>query len=445
MGRIFVCATYGGYEGASGDPETIGSSPNEAREMVYLRDLIVPELRNRSFEVIAVPDSDNLRFSIDWINQRAKSGDIALGIHADAYAQSQKKGVSTFYIAKNGERKNHAQMLLLAFCSRVPDLPSYGAKPDTSTGTGSLAFCRRLIIPSLLMEIGFKVDSDDRTQIQAYRREVALGIADGLVTWSRDAQVQAAGNNHTSPVHLKVNGESYPERGISINGNVHIPIDLADLLGVNLGSNPSVRRIRYRGVVYIKAIELRDLNISITTEIGRTHNIKSQHVFTQDEFDRIMGVGHTLPQYLNEFLLANHPEALTKFPDLSEIYIEEASTEGVNHDLAFAQMCLESRFLTFGGAIVPEFNNFASLGDRQTEWANFPSLRLGVRAHIQQLKAYGSSDLLLQECVAPRFELVKRGIAPHLRQLNGRWSADPQYTIKVAAILRRLYETAGIL
>ncbi len=446
MGRIFICAIYGSYDGAAVDPETIGSSPNEAKEMVFLRDLIVPELRNRSFEVIAVPDFDRPALSIDWIDKRAKPGDIALGIHADAYAHSRTKGVSTFYIAKNGERKNHAQMLLLAFSSRVPDLPSRGAKPDTITGTGSLAFCRRLTIPSLLMEIGFKLDGDneDRARLQAYRREIALGIADGLVTWSRDVQMQVTSNNHTVPVHLKVNNEPYPEWGIAIDGNVYIPIDLADRLGVNLALNPQIRRSRYRGIVYIKAIELRDLNISIASEIGRTYNIRSQHAFNADEFDRIMCVGHTTSTQLDEFLTANTPEALELFPNLSSIYIEEAKAEGVNHDLAFAQMCLETRFLTFGGAVLPESNNFASLGDRQAEWAQFTNLRLGIRAHIQQLKAYASNDLLVQECVAPRFELVRRGIAPTMRQLNGRWSADAQYTIKIAAILRRLYETASL-
>jgi hypothetical protein len=444
MGRIFICAIYGGYEGVATDPETIGSAPNEAKEMVFLRDLIVPELRNRSFEVVAVPDFDNPRASIDWIDKRAKPGDIALGIHADAYAHSQTKGVSTFYIAKNGERKNHAQMLLLAFSSRVPDLPSRGAKPDTVTGTGSLAFCRRLTIPSLLMEIGFKVDTDDREQIKAYRREIALGIADGLVTWSRDVQMQATGGNHTVPVHLKVNNEPYPEWGIAIDGNVYIPIDLADRLGVNLALNPQIRRMRYRGIVYIKAIELRDLNIAIVAEIGRIYNIRSQHPFNTDDFDRIVCQGHATANHLNDFLIANTPEALTQFPNIAETYIAEAKAEGVNHDLAFAQMCLETRFLTFGGAVLPEFNNFANLGDRQTELAKFPSLTIGVRAHIQQLKAYASNDMLVQECVAPRFEVVRRGIAPTMRQLNGRWSADGQYTIKIAAILRRLYETAGI-
>jgi N-acetylmuramoyl-L-alanine amidase/Mannosyl-glycoprotein endo-beta-N-acetylglucosaminidase len=443
MGRIFICAVYGGYEGTSTDPEA-ATAPNEAKEMVFLRDTIVPELRNRGFEVVAVPDAENIRASIDWIDKRAKPGDIALGIHADAYAHTQKRGISTFYIAKNGERKNHAQMLLLAFCSRVTNLPSHGAKPDTATGTGSLAFCRRLSIPSLLMEVGFKLDTDDRTRIQAYRREVALGIADGLVTWSRDVQMQASGGNEPISVQLKVNNEPYPERAIGINGNVYIPIDLADRLGANFALNPSIKRIRYRGIVYVKAIELRDLNISISIDIGRIHNISSKHAFTADEFDRIMGSGHTIPAHLNEFLLANNPDALRQFPKLPELYIEEAAAEGVNHDLAFVQMCLETRFLTFGGVVLSAFNNFASLGDRQAEWANFTNAREGVRAHIQQLKAYGSTDRLLQECVAPRFELVKRGIAPTIRQLNGRWSADAQYAIKISAVLRRLYETAGL-
>jgi hypothetical protein len=444
MGRIFVCATYGGYEGTSVESDAIGKSPNEAQEMVLLRDRIVPELRTRGLEVIAVPDTDNLRQSIDWINQRARSGDVALGIHADAYAQSQTRGVSAFYIAKNSERKNHASMILLAFSSRMTDIPNRGAKPDTATGNGSLAFCRRVNIPSLLMEIGYKLDTEDREASQAYRRDMALAIADGLVPWSRDVQVQASSSNIISPVTLKVNDEPYPEKGISINGNVYVPIDLADRLGVNMSLNPNIRRIRYRGVVFIKAIDLRDLNISIAAEIGKVYNIRSQHPFSAEEFERIATPGHTTAENMNDFLVANHPEALTKFPNLAQIYIEEARAEGINHDLAFAQMCVETRFLHFGGPIAADDYNFASLGDLQAEWAKFPDLRTGIRAQIQQLKAYASIDPLVQECVAPRFEVVKRGVAPTIRQLNGRWSADNQYAVKLAAVMRQLYETAGI-
>jgi N-acetylmuramoyl-L-alanine amidase len=453
VGRIFVCATYGGYENNTVEAESAGKSPNEAQEMMLLRDRVVPELRSRGLETISVPDTDNVRQAIDWINQRARLGDIALGIHADAYAQTQTKGVSTFYIAKNSERKNHAHMLLLAFCSRMTDLPNRGAKPDTATGTGSLAFCRRLIIPSIFMEIGYKLESDnaaegtqnDRSAIQSYRRDMALAIADGLVPWSRDVQVQATSTNRVSPVTLKVNDEPYPEKGLAIDGNVYIPIDLADCLGVNMALNPHIRRIRHRGVVYIKAIELRDFNISISIEIGKVYNIRSQHPFTPEEFERIASPGHTTVQALKEFLAANNPEAVDKFPDLAEIYMEEAQAEGIDRDLAFAQMCLETRFLNFSKAIPANTNNFASLGNLQNEWATFPNMRTGVRAHIQQLKAYATVDPLVQECVAPRFEVVKRGVAPTLRQLNGRWSADSNYAVKLAAVMRQLYETAGLL
>jgi N-acetylmuramoyl-L-alanine amidase len=453
VGRIFVCATYGGTESNTVESESVGKSPTEAQEMMSLRDRVVPELRSRGLETIAVPDTDNLRQAIDWINQRARLGDIALGIHADAYAQSQTRGVSAFYIAKNSERKNHAHLMLLAFCSRMGDLPNRGSKPDTATGTGSLAFCRRLIIPSLLMEIGYKIEPEDVTDnaptdrhlIQAYRRDMALAIADGLVPWSRDVQVQATSSNRVSPVTLKVNDEPYPEKGLAIDGNIHIPIDLADQLGVNMSISPYIRRIRHRGVVYIKAIELRDLNISLSTEIGKVYNIRSQHAFASEDFDRITAPGHTTTQALHEFLAANNAEALNNFPDLADIYIEEAQAEGINHDLAFAQMCLETRFLHFSSVIAPTSHNFASLGNLHHEWATFPDVRTGVRAHIQQLKAYATVDPLVQECVAPRFEVVKRGIAPTIRQLNGRWSADSTYGTKLAAVMRQLYETAGLL
>lgn len=39
---------------------------------------------------------------------------------------------------------------------------------------------------------------------------------------------------------------------------------------------------------------------------------------------------------------------------------------------------------------------------------------------VQYLKAYASTDDLVNECVDPRFDLVTKGIAPTLEELNGR-------------------------
>jgi hypothetical protein len=160
-----------------------------------------------------------------------------------------------------------------------------------------------------------------------------------------------------------------------------------------------------------------------------------------------MGRGNTSEVQLMMFLKANNENALTQFPDLPKLYREEAAIEGVNYDIAFSQACVETNFLRFGSQIKPSQNNFGGLGDvgGSPEGATFPSARLGVRAHIQQLKAYASLEPLVQEPISPRFRFVTRGIAPLVAQLSGRWSADLDYGDRILAVVRRLYESAGFL
>ncbi|MGI0488773.1 N-acetylmuramoyl-L-alanine amidase family protein, partial [Pantanalinema rosaneae CENA516] len=183
MGRIFISAGHGGQEDGKVDPGAVVAGTTEAREMILTRDLIMAELQSRQMDVWSVPDDLSLEQTIAWINARARSGDVALEIHADASTTTSVRGSSVFYIAQNEERRKHAELLLIAVLRRVPQLPNRGTKPDTSTGTGSLAFCRQLIPASLLMEIGFLTNADDRALIQNRRKEIATGIADGLVAW----------------------------------------------------------------------------------------------------------------------------------------------------------------------------------------------------------------------------------------------------------------------
>jgi hypothetical protein len=50
MGRIFISAGHGGMEQGGRDLGSIVGTTNEAQEMILLRDLVVPELRSRSFD-----------------------------------------------------------------------------------------------------------------------------------------------------------------------------------------------------------------------------------------------------------------------------------------------------------------------------------------------------------------------------------------------------------
>ncbi len=160
-----------------------------------------------------------------------------------------------------------------------------------------------------------------------------------------------------------------------------------------------------------------------------------------------MASGNTNVAQLQEFLQKNNQSGFEQFPDLPQLYEEEGNIEGVNYDIAFSQMCLETGFLRFGGDIKPVQNNFAGLGSVSggDETATFESARIGVRAHIQHLKAYASLDPLVQEVVDPRFRFVTRGVAPTVEQLSGRWSADPNYGANILEIVQQLYQSAGLL
>jgi hypothetical protein len=157
----------------------------------------------------------------------------------------------------------------------------------------------------------------------------------------------------------------------------------------------------------------------------------------------IMGQGIICIEKLSHFLEQYNPAAVPEFIFmLAGLYIEEAEAEGVNHDIAFAQKCLETGFLSYGGLVEPEWNNFCGLGAIGPEQPGliFPDPRTGVRAHIQHLKAYATIEPLNRELVDPRYRFVRLGSSPTIEGLAGTWAADRAYSIKINSILQRLYD-----
>lgn len=162
------------------------------------------------------------------------------------------------------------------------------------------------------------------------------------------------------------------------------------------------------------------------------------------KIDRIMGDGITSEVQLLRLLRLNNAP-LNIYGDLPTIYREEAAIEGVNYDIAFCQMCLETGFLQFNGDVKPEQNNFGGIGaiGNGVSGDSFSDRRIGIRAQIQHLKAYATTKPLVQPLVDPRFNLIKRGTAPLLGQLSGKWAEDQNYDKKILVILRRLYQLSG--
>lgn len=179
--------------------------------------------------------------------------------------------------------------------------------------------------------------------------------------------------------------------------------------------------------------------------------VAPSHVDDRDYLEKkeiptqIMGNASMNANQLATFLVAHNP-AMTLFEvqRLASIYIKEAKIEGVNADIAFTQMCLETGFLKFGGLVSADMHNYCGLGAISSEQPGlrFETAELGVRAHIQHLKAYGSAEALVQDLVDPRYKyVVPKGKAPTFYELAGTWAADKEYGAKIGTLLERLYNS----
>ena len=158
--------------------------------------------------------------------------------------------------------------------------------------------------------------------------------------------------------------------------------------------------------------------------------------------ESIMGNSVVPQKEMAAFLLESNPDVDTTYmEELANLYTEESAIEGVNSDVAFAQMCLETGFLRFGGLVTADMNNFCGLGaiGPNQRGLIFPNPRMGVRAHIQHLKAYATEEPLKQALIDPRFHYVKRGSSPAIDGLAGTWAEDRAYAEKIRNILERLY------
>ena len=130
-----------------------------------------------------------------------------------------------------------------------------------------------------------------------------------------------------------------------------------------------------------------------------------------------------------------------------QIYYDECKAEGIKPEVAFCQAMHETGWLKFGGDVSVEQFNFAGIG--ATGGGNpghsFENVTLGIRAHVQHLKAYANKEALVNECVDPRFDLVTRGSAPYVEWLgqnanpNGYgWAPSAEYGTNIIKLINKL-------
>lgn len=199
---------------------------------------------------------------------------------------------------------------------------------------------------------------------------------------------------------------------------------------------------RYQQGNFFDRYSKNELSIALSGQKSSEGNSKKNAAAINHQSElRIMGEGILSKKELRDFLVSHNDSIDIAYVEkLVKIYIEEATREGVNHDVAFVQMCHETDFLKYTGVVHPEQKNFCGLGtvNNDTPGEYFETAEKGIRAHIQHLKAYASKQDLKHDLVDNRFYFVQRGIAPVVEKLTGRWATDPDYDQKIKKLFKRL-------
>ena len=167
----------------------------------------------------------------------------------------------------------------------------------------------------------------------------------------------------------------------------------------------------------------------------------SSSVTVQDMVDYFNDSGETYP---SEALSKGGADSIETF---CQMYYDEACAEGVRPEVAFAQTMKETGFLQYGGDASIEQFNFAGLGTTGggVPGNSYPDVRTGIRAQIQHLKAYATTDALAQECVDDRYEYVKKGSAPYVEWLGQQenpegigWATGDNYGYDIVSMIREM-------
>ncbi|KAF5074867.1 N-acetylmuramoyl-L-alanine amidase [anaerobic digester metagenome] len=141
---------------------------------------------------------------------------------------------------------------------------------------------------------------------------------------------------------------------------------------------------------------------------------------------------------------------VSRFVDL---LFEEAALEKVRPDIVFAQMMLETGWLSYLYTVQETQNNFGGIGATggPVRGNVFLNMREGIRVNVQHLVAYASARKLNGTLADPRFNYVTRGNAPAVEYLGyqeniqgGGWAMGHQYGYKIRNIIDRTSKSSNL-
>jgi len=154
----------------------------ERDECKKVRDAVVPILIKRGYKVHSVPDDLTLTQSIDWANEKAPSlnDGLAIDIHFNYLSNLSVGGTEAFH--GTSETSKQIAATLSRHVAESLDTRDRGAKPDTQSAVGSLAWIRQTKMWATLLEVCFITNAKDMAAIKAPNgyQSVAEAMADAI-------------------------------------------------------------------------------------------------------------------------------------------------------------------------------------------------------------------------------------------------------------------------
>ncbi len=131
--------------------------------------------------------------------------------------------------------------------------------------------------------------------------------------------------------------------------------------------------------------------------------------------------------------------ATESFVSAADIYYYYGEITGIRPDILYAQAAKETGFGKYGGAVLPEMNNFAGIkkyglnGDATEDHESFETQDDGVRAHFNHMSAYVGTDPVGEP--HGRYKSVAKmpwaGSVVYMEELGGKWCPDLYYGFSI--------------
>lgn len=208
-------------------------------------------------------------------------------------------------------------------------------------------------------------------------------------------------------------------------------------------------------VVIINKEDKQPPKVEVTGNFNRNQlldlTIMGEPIFTGEQLKAFLSVEEE--RIRNNML--NSGRQFIPFPNVVDLYLDIGRDYGIRGDIALFQALKETGYFQFTGDVRHYQNNFCGLwatgvpltgfephnGSDHTKvfflpnhhGATFISAAVGVEAQIQHLYAYATDKPLPEgkQLYSPRFNYVKRGVAPKWLDLTGKWATDPNYGVSL--------------